>query len=108
MPPRDPTEVHTDIVGLLCRWTLSFLLLEAFAEKPWASKAYGLQTYLLGNTGAMTHEIWAAFDNPVQALTFLEMFPQTEEWQAYSAETRDAVSLVRSYMALTAVSLNED
>jgi hypothetical protein len=81
---------------------------EAFAEKPWASKAYGLQTYLLGNTGTMTHEIWAAFDNPVQALTFLEMFPQTEEWQAYSAETRDAVSLVRSYMALTAVSLNED
>ena len=78
------------------------------ADKPWGGKAYGLQTYYLGNLGTMTHEIWVAFDSPVEALTFLDEFPKTSEWQAYSAEVADAVSTVRSYMEITAISRNED
>ena len=78
------------------------------AEKPWGGKAYGLQTYYLGSLGAVTHEIWVGFDSPVEALTFLDEFPKTAEWQSYSVEVADAVSIVRSYMELTAISLNED
>ena len=78
------------------------------AEKPWGGKAYGLQTYYLGSLGTVTHEIWVGFDSPVEALTFLDEFPKTSEWQSYSVDVADAVSIVRSYMQLTAISLNED
>ena len=78
------------------------------AEKPWAGKAYGLQTYYLGSLGTVTHEAWVAFDSPVETLTFLDEFPKTAEWQAYNVDVADAVSIVRSYMQLTAISLNQD
>lgn len=79
--------------------------LEAY---PWASKAYGLQTLLLGNQGWATHQIWTAFDSPVEALNFLEKFYLTPEFQAYSAEVDGAVSLVRSYIANTVYEANPD
>ena len=70
--------------------------------------AYGLQTLLLGNQGWATHQIWASFDTPIEALTFLENFYQTPEFQAYSKETEGAVSLVRSYIANTMFEANPD
>lgn len=39
---------------------------------------------MLGNQGWENHQIWAAFDTPVEALTFLENFYQTPEFQTYS------------------------
>ena len=81
---------------------------KASESYPWASKAYGLQTLLLGNQGWATHQIWASFDTPVEALTFLENFYQTTEFQAYSKETEGAVSLVRSYIANTMFEANPD
>jgi hypothetical protein len=48
------------------------------------------------------------FDSPVEALTFLDEFPKTAEWQSYSADVEGAVSIVRAYMEMTAISLNED
>jgi hypothetical protein len=80
----------------------------ALAEKPWGGKAYGLQTYYLGNLGTITHDIWVAFNSPAEALVFLEEFPKTSEWQSYNEDVVGAVSLVRSYMEMTAISLNED
>lgn len=81
---------------------------EALNQYPWSAKAYGLQTILLGNQGWATHEIWAAFDTPVEALNFLENFYQTPEFMEYSAEVGDSVDLVRSYMANSVVVSNED
>jgi len=81
---------------------------EALSKYPWSAKAYGLQTILLGNQGWATHQIWTAFDTPVEALNFLENFYKTAEFMAYSAEVGDAVSLVRSYMANSVVVANED
>ena len=81
---------------------------KASESYPWASKAYGLQTLLLGNQGWATHQIWASFDTPIEALTFLENFYQTPEFQAYSKETEGAVSLVRSYIANTMFEANPD
>ena len=81
---------------------------EALSKYPWSAKAYGLQTILLGNQGWATHQIWTAFDTPVEALDFLENFYKTAEFMAYSAEVGDAVSLVRSYMANSVVVANED
>ena len=95
----------TDPATFVPAWTK---MAAALAEKPWGGKAYGLQTYYLGNLGTFTHEVWVGFDSPAQALTFLDEFPKTAEWQSYSAEVSGAVSIVRSYMELTAISLNED
>ena len=81
---------------------------EAFSEYPWSAKAYGLQTLLLGNQGWATHQIWTAFDTPVEALNFLENFYKTPEFAEYDTEVGDAVSLVRSYMANSVVVSNED
>jgi hypothetical protein len=95
----------TDPATFVPAWTK---MAAELADKPWGGKAYGLQTYYLGNTGTITHEIWVAFDSPAAGLVFLEEFPKTAEWQAYNEEVNDSVSLVRSYMELTAISLNED
>jgi ABC-type uncharacterized transport system YnjBCD substrate-binding protein len=95
----------TDPATFVPAWTK---MAAELADKPWGGNAYGLQTYYLGNTGTITHEIWVAFDSPASALVFLEEFPKTAEWQAYNEEVNDSVSLVRSYMELTAISLNED
>lgn len=81
---------------------------EALSKQPWAAKAYGLQTLLLGNQGWATHQIWAAFDTPIEALNFLENFYLTPEFQAYNEEVKGAVSLVRSYIANSVVVSNED
>ncbi|MGD2008619.1 MAG: hypothetical protein PVJ95_10120 [Cellvibrionales bacterium] len=81
---------------------------EALSKYPWSAKAYGLQTILLGNQGWATHEIWAAFDTPIDALNFLENYYKTPEFMEYSAEVGDAVDLVRSYMANSIVVSNED
>ena len=81
---------------------------EALSEYPWSAKAYGLQTLLLGNQGWATHQIWTAFDTPVEALNFLENFYKTPEFAEYDTEVGDAVSLVRSYMANSVVVSNED
>jgi hypothetical protein len=81
---------------------------EALSEYPWAAKAYGLQTLLLGNQGWATHQVWAAFDTPVEALNFLEKFYLTPEWQAYGEEVDGAVTMVRSYIANSLVVSNED
>ena len=81
---------------------------EALSEYSWSAKAYGLQTLLLGNQGWATHQIWTAFDTPVEALNFLENFYKTPEFAEYDAEVGDAVSLVRSYMANSVVVSNED
>ena len=95
-------------LGFLRAMVRVLALAAELANKPWGGNAYGLQTYYLGNTGTITHEIWVAFDSPAAALVFLEEFPKTAEWQAYNEEVNDSVSLVRSYMELTAISLNED
>lgn len=95
----------TDPATFVPAWTK---MAAALAEKPWGGKAYGLQTYYLGNLGTFTHEVWVGFDSPDQALTFLDEFPKTTEWQSYSAEVAGTMSIVRSYMELTAISLNED
>ena len=95
----------TDPATFVPAWTK---MAAELAEKPWAGKAYGLQTYYLGSLGTVTHEIWVAFDSPVEALTFLDEFPKTAEYKAYSVDVADAVSTVRSYMQLTAISLNQD
>ena len=81
---------------------------EALSEYPWAAKAYGLQTLLLGNQGWATHQVWAAFDTPVEALNFLEKFYLTPEWQTYGEEVDGAVTMVRSYIANSVVVSNED
>ncbi|MDG2460647.1 MAG: hypothetical protein P8M73_07180 [Luminiphilus sp.] len=81
---------------------------DSFGQYPWAPKAYGLQTTLLGNQGWATHEVWAAFDTPVEALNFLEKFYLTPEFQEYDEVTGDAARLVRSYMANSIVVSNED
>ena len=81
---------------------------ESLTKYPWSAKAYGLQTILLGNQGWATHQVWTAFDTPVEALNFLENFYKTPEFMAYSAGVGDAVSLVRSYMANSVVVANED
>ena len=60
------------------------------------------QSYFSGSQDSV------AFDSPAAALVFLEEFPKTAEWQAYNEEVNGSVSLVRSYMELTAISLNED
>ena len=81
---------------------------ESLTKYPWSAKAYGLQTILLGNQGWATHQVWTAFDTPVEALNFLENFYMTTEFSEYSAEVGDAVSLVRTYMANSVVVANED
>jgi len=83
-------------------------LTKAMEAYPWSPKAYGLQTVLLGNQGWATHELWSAFETPVEALHFLEAFYLTPEFKAYSAETEGAVSLVRSHIANTVYEANPD
>lgn len=95
----------TDPATFVPAWQKLSKALEAY---PWASKAYGLQTLLLGNQGWATHQIWTAFDSPVEALNFLEKFYLTPEFQAYSAEVAGAVSLKRSYIANTVYEANPD
>ena len=95
----------TDPATFVPAWQKLSKAMEAY---PWASKAYGLQTLLLGNQGWATHQIWTAFDSPVEALNFLEKFYLTPEFQAYSAEVDGAVSLVRSYIANTVYEANPD
>ena len=81
---------------------------DSFSKYPWGAKAYGLQTVLLGNQGWATHEVWAAFETPVQALNFLEKFYLTPEFEEYEDTAGDAAQLVRSYMANSIVVSNED
>ena len=81
---------------------------DSFKKYPWGAKAYGLQTVLLGNQGWATHEVWAAFETPVQALNFLEKFYLTPEFEEYENTAGDAALLVRSYMANSIVVSNED
>ena len=81
---------------------------KASESYPWASKSYGLQTLLLGNQCWATHQIWAAFDTPVKALTLQKNFCQTPEFETYSDETEGAVSLVRSYIVNTVFEANPD
>ena len=63
---------------------------------------------LLGNQGWATHQVWATFDTPVEALNFLEKFYLTPEWQTYGNEVNGAVTMVRSYVANSVVVSNED
>ena len=81
---------------------------DSFDKYPWGAKAYGLQTVLLGNQGWATHEVWAAFETPVEALNFLEKFYLTPEFQEYQNTAGDAAELVRSYMANSIIVSNED
>ena len=81
---------------------------DSFNKYPWGAKAYGLQTVLLGNQGWATHQVWAAFETPVQALNFLEKFYLTPEFEEYEDTAGDAAQLVRSYMANSIVVSNED
>jgi hypothetical protein len=62
----------------------------------------------VGNQGWATHEIWSSFDTPIEAFNFSEAFYLTPEFQAYSAETGDAVSLVRSHIVNTVYEANPD
>ena len=81
---------------------------DSFDKYSWGAKAYGLQTVLLGNQGWATHEIWAAFETPVEALNFLEQFYLTPEFQEYENTAGKAAELVRSYMANSIIVSNED
>ena len=72
---------------------------DGFDQYPWGAKASGLQTILLGNQGWATHEVWTAFETPVEALNFLEKFYLTPEFQEYQDTAGDSAQLVRSYMA---------
>lgn len=73
-------------------------------EEPVADEIHGG----VGNQGWATHEIWSSFDTPIEAFNFSEAFYLTPEFQAYSAETGDAVSLVRSHIANTVYEANPD
>ena len=81
---------------------------DSFDKYPWGAKAYGLQTVLLGNQGWATHEVWAAFETPVEALNFLEKFYLTPEFQEYQNTAGDAAEVVLSYMAKSVIVSNED
>ena len=81
---------------------------DSFNNYSWGANAYGLQGTLLGNQGWATHEVWAAFDTPVQALNFLEKFYLTPEFREYDEAAGDAAALVRSYIANSVVVSNED
>ena len=81
---------------------------DGFDRYPWGAKAYGLQTILPGKQGWATHEVWAAFATPAEALNFLEKFYLTPEFQEYGNTAGDAAKLVRSYMANSIIVSNED
>jgi hypothetical protein len=81
---------------------------DGFGQYPWGAKAFGLQTILLGNQGWATHEVWTAFETPVEALNFLEKFYLTPEFQEYQDTAGESAQLVRSYMANSIVVSNED
>ena len=75
----------------------------------WSSNAYGLQSHYLGNNGnGITHEVWAAFNTPQDALAFLSGMNASKEFAAYSPESRKYSKFKRSYMEVSLKMYNPD
>ena len=75
----------------------------------WSSNAYGLQTHYLGNNGTgITHEVWAAFNTPQDALAFLSGMNNSKEFAAYAPEARKYSTFKRSYMEVSLKMYNPD
>ena len=64
---------------------------------------------LSGNNGNdITHEVWAAFNTPQDALAFLSGMNASKEFAAYSPESRKYSKFKRSYMEVSLKMYNPD
>ncbi len=80
----------------------------AAANEPWAGKAYGLQTILLGDNRWWTHEAWVAFTGPTDALDFLENYQSTDSFRTFLTESATSFELKKTHMETVIISENED
>jgi hypothetical protein len=75
----------------------------------WSANAYGLQSHLLGNNGnGITHEIWASFSTPQDALKFLKGMYGSKEFAKFSPEANKYGTFKRSYMEVSLKQYNPD
>lgn len=96
----------TDPAMFLPLWTNFAKSIEG---NDWSANAYGLQSHLLGNNGnGITHEIWASFNTPQDALKFLSGMYSSEEFAKFSPESRKYAIFKRSYMEVSLKQYNPD
>ena len=74
----------------------------------WSANAYGLQSHYLGNNGRITHEIWAAFSKPQDALAFLDGMYNSKEFADYNPKADEYSDFIRSYMEVSLSQFNPD
>ena len=75
----------------------------------WSANAYGLQSHLLDNNGnGITHEIWASFSTPQDALKFLKGMYSSKEFAKFSPEANKYGTFKRSYMEVSLKQYNPD
>jgi hypothetical protein len=82
---------------------------KSIEEYDWSANAYGLQSHLLGNNGnGITHEIWASFSSPQDALKFLKGMYGSKEFTKFSPEASKYGTFKRSYMEVSLKQYNPD
>ena len=106
--------------GVSLRWSMNvsnpakFLPLwknfsKSIEKYEWTSNAYGLQSHYLGSNGSgITHEIWASFSSPQEALAFLDGMYASKEFAEYSPKADMYSEFKRSYMEVSLKMYNPD